>query len=713
MRQHPSPLVYSKVPVLAALLLAVAAGASLWGQAPEPATDLDQKILAEAKRGSEVLANLTYLSDEIGPRVTGSAALKRANEWTADKMKAYGLSNVRLEAWSMPEGWERGPVTARIIEPNNNVSLSMAAMGWTPSTKGKIQGDVIALNARSAKDLAALKGKLKGAIVLQGPPTKLRPLEEMNKPGGLRPTPPAGLDGKAAPSLEEMMAVRRELTAMLEQEGPAVILTDAGKHFGLLTTGGGWRGTDRPSASNRLPTLSVAHNHYELLYRLASRPAPAKTRIEIEVQNKFVPGPIAVYNTVGEIRGKEKPDEFVVVGAHLDSWDLGQGTTDNGTGSAVVLETARILAKSGVTPKRTIRFVLFSGEEQGLHGSRAYVEKYKDEMPRTSAALVHDTGTGKVIGLNAGSRAALKPLLEKELASLKELGLSDFNAPALGGSDHASFERVGVPGFLFRQEFADYRFTHHSQADTLDRAREPDLIQSVQVAAVAAMRLANLDRLLPRERRAAAGGADEGFVALFAEAGPPKNWTVREWNDLGKNAPAGVVWTVKDGVLQTGTQRGTWLVSDKEYSDLILEFEFKLTERGNSGVALRAPLKGDPAFDGLELQLADLRYNPKAKESELTGGIYRAIAPSKQVYRPTEWNKCRIELKGAQLKVTLNDEVVQDVDLMKFDQPIKRHDGTDAPPIKDRPGRGHIGFQHLSRENAPVFIRGARIKELK
>jgi hypothetical protein len=207
-----------------------------------------------------------------------------------------------------------------------------------------------------------------------------------------------------------------------------------------------------------------------------------------------------------------------------------------------------------------------------------------------------------------------------------------------------------------------------------------------------------------------AGAADEGFAPLFPEEGAPKGWVVREWNDLAKPAPEGVRWTVKDGVLHSGRQRGNWLVSEKEYGDFILEFDFKLTEHGNSGVALRAPMKGDPAFDGMELQLADLRYNTQAKESELTGAIYRAIAPSKQVYKPTEWNQCRIELRGAHLKVTLNGEVIQDVDLSKYDQPTKRHDGSNAPPVKDRPRKGHIGFQHLSRENAPVEIRGARIK---
>src|SRR5947208_14511949 len=158
---------------------------------------------------------------------------------------------------------------------------------------------------------------------------------------------------------------------------------------------------------------------------------------------------------------------------------------------------------------------------------------------------------------------------------------------------------------------------------------------------------------------------DDGFVPLFPKDGPPKGWLVREWNDLAKPAGAGTEWTVKDGVLQPGQKRGTWLVSEKQYADFILEFEIKLTEVGNSGVALRAPLKGDPAFEGMELQFADLRYNTKAKADELTGAIYRAIAPKKQVYKPEEWNSVRIELRGDKLKVTVNGEQVIDTDLSK------------------------------------------------
>jgi hypothetical protein len=201
---------------------------------------------------------------------------------------------------------------------------------------------------------------------------------------------------------------------------------------------------------------------------------------------------------------------------------------------------------------------------------------------------------------------------------------------------------------------------------------------------------------------------DDG-EALFQTDGPPSGWLVREWNDLAKPVPDDTRWVVKDGVLHSPTTRGTWLVSEKEHGDFALEFEIKLTERGNSGVALRAPLKGDPAFDGMEFQIADFRYNTEANDAELTGGIYRALAPRKQVYKPTEWNSVRIELRGSRLKATLNGALIHDVDLDTLDQPTMRHDGSDAPPVKDRPRRGHIGFQHLSRNNEPVMIRNARL----
>jgi hypothetical protein len=206
--------------------------------------------------------------------------------------------------------------------------------------------------------------------------------------------------------------------------------------------------------------------------------------------------------------------------------------------------------------------------------------------------------------------------------------------------------------------------------------------------------------------------AEEGFVPLFPTNGVPAGWLVRAWDDVRNPAAGNPVWKVEQGVLQGGEPRGSWLLSEQEYGDFILEFDFKLGERGNSGCALRVPLRGDPAFDGLELQMADLRYNPEAKDSELTGGIYRAVAPGRQVYRPTEWNHYRIVCQGPQVKVHLNNELILDVNLEQQTQTVKRHDGNDAPPLRDRPRKGRIGFQELSRDGAHVQIRNARIKVL-
>lgn len=206
--------------------------------------------------------------------------------------------------------------------------------------------------------------------------------------------------------------------------------------------------------------------------------------------------------------------------------------------------------------------------------------------------------------------------------------------------------------------------------------------------------------------------AERDFKPLFPREGVPEGWVVRAWNDLRNPAEGGPVWKVEGGILRGGEPRGSWLVSEREYGDFELEFEFKLGERGNSGCALRAPLFGDPAFDGLELQMADFRYNPEAKDSELTGGLYRAVAPKAQVYRPTEWNVYRIVCRGARVRVTLNGQDILDVNLDEHVAAVKRHDGKDAPPLKDRPRRGHLGFQELSRDGSHVEIRNARIKVL-
>ena len=206
------------------------------------------------------------------------------------------------------------------------------------------------------------------------------------------------------------------------------------------------------------------------------------------------------------------------------------------------------------------------------------------------------------------------------------------------------------------------------------------------------------------------GPTKPAWQTLFPQDGVPTGWMVRAWNDVSQPPPATSVWRVERGVLTSGGERNCWLMWERELGDFDLEFDFRLGARGNSGLALRAPMAGDPAFDGMELQMADFRYNPEAKDSELTGGIYRALAPWRQMYRPLEWNRYEVSLAGTRLRVKLNDKLVQDVDLATQTTKVKRHDGSDAVPLKDRPRRGHIGFQNLSRADGNVEIRDARIR---
>lgn len=485
-----------------------------WARTPE--AKADRALMTEIRERSEIMDNLRHLSDRIGPRLTGSKNLEQANRWTAEKMKDYGLENVRLEPWEIPVGWKRGTATGRLVSPDTGRSLMLASAGWSPGTDGPVQGPVVVMNLKTKGDLAKYKGKLKNAIVLRSPPATVSPVTDLRYGP---PAVPKNLDPKAKseepqakpapkpqapPPIMNSRQFRRELEDFLRAEGAAAVLVDSAKPHGLLVTTGAWRDGDRATEQTPLPVLFTAHEHYSLLYRLATQTDQPKPIVEIDVKNEFVDGPITVYNTVGEVRGSEFPDEFVVVGAHLDSWDLGTGTTDNGTGSSVVLEVARAIAaraRAGYPPKRTIRFVLFSGEEQGLHGSKAYVRRHKDEMPKTSAALVHDTGTGQVLGFGLQGREAVRQVLEPELVSLNHLdGWVGLDLRSMGGTDHLSFEAVGVPGFACRQDMDEYRLTHHTQSDTFGKAKEPNLVQGAQAVGVTAYRIANLPELLPRQR---------------------------------------------------------------------------------------------------------------------------------------------------------------------------------------------------------------------
>src|SRR5258707_799965 len=455
----------------------------------------DAQILSEIRDHSQAIDNLEYLSDEIGPRLTGSLQLKQANDWTAAKFREYGLTNVKLEPWTIAHSWTRGTAHARMgsaaVHP-----LTIASAGWSPGTNGAVRGPVVYFDAKTKEEFGKFRGKLKGAIVIYQEPESLSPLKPQN-PNALlvRPmqAPPPVKGQPAEPSpFAAQQEVARARNDFFKQEGVAVVLRDSGKPHGLLNmTGIGGEKFD----IGAIPTAFITGEGYRMLFRMLKHGPVA---VEIAMTNTLSDKPVEVYNTVGEIRGSEKPDELEILGAHLDSWDLGMGSMDNGTGSMAVLEAARAVAKSGLKPKRTIRFVLFTGEEEGLVGSKRYVEAHKNDLEKISAVLVHDTGTGRVLTLGLHDNYQDREMVDQVLAPLTELKLLEPSMAGSFGTDHASFDDAGVPGFWCIQNMAEYSKTHHSQSDTFDKVWKDSLDQGAQVLAAWAYNTAQLPAMLPR-----------------------------------------------------------------------------------------------------------------------------------------------------------------------------------------------------------------------
>jgi Zn-dependent M28 family amino/carboxypeptidase len=473
-------------------------GAKSEAPKPDPISEMDTKIVEQVKASeAELKSNLEYLADRIGPRLTGSPQLDKASHWTMERFKEAGLSNAKLEPWTIANSWTRGAASGQVISPSRHV-LTLETAGWSAATKGELRGPVIGIAAEKPEDLQQYKGKLKGAIVIVGRPVEMvSPGHPLLTPWGEETIPVAmpKMDANKPMDFEAFMRVRQAQTKFFEEEGVGAVLRGSEKWYGLLNMSA----AGREYAPSMIPTAYIARENFTLLWRLLDAGA---VEAEVNIGSSFSGKPVEVYNTVAEIPGTEKPDEVVIVGAHLDSWDLGTGATDNGTGSMAVLAAARALQKLGVKPKRTIRFVLFTGEEQGLNGSKAYVKAHQNELGKISGVLVHDSGTGKVLTIGLMGNYATRETVDRALyplARVKEIGLAEPTLRSEGGSDHVPFDQAGVPGFWCVQENADYDKTHHSQADTLDRVRWDDLMEGAQVLAVFAYNVAQLPEMLPRK----------------------------------------------------------------------------------------------------------------------------------------------------------------------------------------------------------------------
>jgi hypothetical protein len=451
--------------------------------------DLVTSMIHEGTERSHVDADLQYLLDVIGPRLTGSAEMRRANDWTRQKFVEYGADRADLEPWSFGIGWTRGPMTLRMLAPQHRELLGVS-WAWSPGTKGPVAGDVVFMDARTQSDFdRRFAGKLRGAWVMLGPAF---PVANAAAPP-LTHADTARLDTLAralGPHTREEVEFFDSRIPLLAREGAAGAIHDGGKQFGLFTMSGS------PAYISPIPQIVIGNDNYAQLERLARR--GEHSRLEVDISNSFSHDTLEQWNTVAEIRGSEKPDEVVLLGAHLDSWDLATGGTDNGTGAIAVLEAARILKAAGVRPKRTIRFALFSGEEEGLFGSQEYAIRHEKELDKFQAVLVLDNGTGRITAMALQGREELRDMWKAMLQPVASLGPLMVRSGIKTGTDHLAFSPYGVPVFNYDQLTRGYGQTHHSQVDDYSHTVTSDVAQAATIMAVNAWQFADLDQLLPR-----------------------------------------------------------------------------------------------------------------------------------------------------------------------------------------------------------------------
>jgi carboxypeptidase Q len=437
------------------------------------------KIAGEGEMDSHAFEFLTELSDEIGARVTGSPAERKAEEWGAAKMKSIGLENVHTEKYTIWKGWTRGTAEAELLTPVHR-KLHVDAMGWTGSTvAGGAESDVVTVNMfdidHEIKNASRLKGKI-AMVVMKGRP----------------PQNPGSLFARFGDFLKA--AGLAGAIAVIGGQGGSKAAGMNLTHTGILGF----------NADFAVPVLSMTAEDQGQLERLLDRGVAPHMRIN--VQNTFSNGPVETANVVGEIRGSENPEQILVVGAHLDSWDLSQGATDNGSGTATVLGAADAIVRSGARPRRTIRFVLFTGEEQGLDGSFAYVNQHQAEIANHLGDLVLDSGQGPVKAFQMGGRDDLVPIFQPFVESLANIRPVQVDDKVEAGTDTLPFSLAGLPGINMDQDSGEYKFTHHSAADALD-AQKPDVLtQNATLMALAAFWIADRPERFaspwPRERTA-------------------------------------------------------------------------------------------------------------------------------------------------------------------------------------------------------------------
>jgi carboxypeptidase Q len=519
--------------LVCSLILILAFVPVLWCQEK---VDLEttSRIRYEGFRDSKVMEFASGLMDSIGERLTGSPNMKRANEWTRDQLTAMGLTNAHLESWGpFGRGWANQYVNARMTTPDV-VPLLVYAKAWTPGTSGVVTGKCIRANIEKKEDFDKYRGKLAGMIVIIGPDAEVKPITEAPykrlSDDELAKTGEYEIPGERPPFRMSEMMRRRQFQKDLNQfyaDEKVLAVIDHSRG----TAGGGTvfvqsGGSYKPGETTTVPQLTMASEHWSRIARLLQQ--KKEVTLEVNVTNTFYDDDLMQYDTIAEIPGSDKKDEVVMLGAHLDSWHAGTGATDNGAGTIVMMEAVRILKALDIKPRRTIRIGLWSGEEEGLLGSQGYVEQHfgsrppmddpnmkgmptllrreagpvtvKPEQAKISAYFNVDNGTGKIRGVYQQENAAVAPIFESWMRPFKDLGMTTLSMRNTGGTDHLSFDAVGIPGFQFIQDPIEYETrTHHSNMDVFDRLQPEDLKQISVIVASFVYDAAMRDQMLPRK----------------------------------------------------------------------------------------------------------------------------------------------------------------------------------------------------------------------
>lgn len=457
----------------------------------------DEKIVEEVKTHSELVKNLEYLTTEIGARLTGSPQMNRASDWTLQRFKAYGI-DAHLETTDIPHSWARGQDTAEITSPVHK-AIEIRSLGWSKATAGPVSGNVIFFDADNPAQVEKYKGKMEGAILMTRPPSELPSESEPPNNAYDAVIPPNR--GVPKPGARGGFRQRLQVLKTAADEGAAVVLLDSGKSDSLFNMGGFSR--YQPS---QIPLAFLTHEDYSLIYRLLQA---GPVSMKVNLTGMFSPGPAKASITVAEIKGSEHPDERVIVGGHLDSWDLGQGAVDNGTGAMATLEAARTLKALGWKPKRTITFILFTGEEEGGDGAELFVKNHAAEIPKMDAVLVLDLGTGKVFSIVLENQYETASLMGEIYRPLEEVfNLDPLDTRYYGSSDHVEFLNKGVPSFFCLQKPDHYRQAHHSQTDTFDKVVPDDINQGAAVLASWAWNVSEMPQALPHHAPRPERGAE-------------------------------------------------------------------------------------------------------------------------------------------------------------------------------------------------------------